>query len=143
LQVDLDCLLGPAGDGPDGDLLFAVSFHHFSVDSSGRGLTLFWNGFASCEPGPAGADEQDDGVIVTVTERRPRGAISAAGQGRRSAVKLGTPWVIGRCAIDDEAQFGHTHSPAVRMSRRRISGSSDASSWTNASDDTEWRTTRA
>jgi hypothetical protein len=87
--VDPDYLLGPAG--PDGDLLFAVPFHHFAVDGSGRGLTLFWNGYASCEPGPATADERDDGVIVTVTERRPRGPIAAAGEGRRSAVELDAP----------------------------------------------------
>jgi hypothetical protein len=89
--VHPDYLLWPASDRPDGDLLFAVPFHHCSVDSSGRGLTLFGNGYASCEPGPATADEQDDGVVVTVTECRPRGAISAAGAGRRSTVELGAP----------------------------------------------------
>jgi hypothetical protein len=44
--LDSDYLLGPAGDGSDGDVLFAVPFHHFSVDSSGRCLTMYWNGFA-------------------------------------------------------------------------------------------------
>jgi hypothetical protein len=87
---DPDYVLGPAGDGPDGDLLFAVAFHHFSVDSSGLCLTMLWNGFAFCEPGPATVDERDDGVIVTVTERRPRGPVPAAGAGRRSTVKLRT-----------------------------------------------------
>jgi hypothetical protein len=97
--LNSEYLLGPEGDGPDAGLLYAVPFHHFSVDSSGRCLTMFWNGFASCEPGPAMADERDDRVIVTVTERRPRGAISTAGAGRRSTVTLGT--VLGHRPVCD------------------------------------------
>lgn len=86
-----DYVLGPAGDGADGDLLFAVPFHHFCVDGSGLCLTMFWNGYAFCEPGPATVDERDDGVIVTVTERRPRGPVAAAGAGRRSTATLQGP----------------------------------------------------
>jgi hypothetical protein len=89
--LDSDYVFGPAGDGPDGDVLFAVPFHHFCVDGSGLCLTMFWNGYAFCEPGPATVDERDDGVIVTVTERRPRGPVASAGAGRRSTAKLRTP----------------------------------------------------
>jgi hypothetical protein len=83
--LNSEYLLGPEGDGPDAGLLYAVPFHHFSVDSSGRCLTM--------------ADERDGHVIVTVTERRPRGAISTAGAGRRSTVTLGT--VLGHRPVCD------------------------------------------
>jgi hypothetical protein len=86
-----DYRLGPAADGPDAQVLIAVPFHHFRVDGTDRRLTLFWHGFASCEPGPAMADERDESVIVTVTERRPGGALAAAGVGRRSVVELRAP----------------------------------------------------
>jgi hypothetical protein len=88
---DSDYVLGPAGDGSDGDVLFAVPFHHFSVDSSGLRLTMFWNGYAFCEPGPVKVHERAEGVTVTVTERRPRDAVAAAGAGRRSTVTLRSP----------------------------------------------------
>ena len=97
--LDSDYVLGPADDGPDAAVLVAVPFHHFAVDRSGRCLTMFWNGFAFCEPGPATADERDDGVIVTITERQPRGALATAGEGRRSTVKLRT--ALGRRPVWD------------------------------------------
>ena len=75
------------------DRLFAVPFHHVDVDASGRRLTLFWNGLAAYEPGPASAEEREDGVIVTVTERRGGGgnAVPLAGEGHRSTVTLSAP----------------------------------------------------
>jgi hypothetical protein len=84
-----DEVLGPADGSPDGDVVVSVPFHHFAVDHSDRRLTLFWNG-SSCEAGPATADEREDGVIVTVTERRPRGARAAVGEGRRTTRTLRT-----------------------------------------------------
>ena len=89
--IESEYELGPAGEDPAAGVLVAVPFHHFAVDSGGRRLTLFWNGYAFCKPGFATADERDDGVIVTVTERRPRGALAAAGEGRRSTVELRAP----------------------------------------------------
>ncbi len=89
--LDSDEVLGPAGDDPDGHVLVAVPFHHFAIDGSGRCLTVFWNGTAACAAGDVTADERDDGVIVTVTERCPRGgAIAAAGEGRRATLMLHT-----------------------------------------------------
>jgi hypothetical protein len=97
--LDSEYLLGPADDGPDGDVLFAVPFHHFSADGSGRCLTMFWNGYASGAPGPTAAEERADGVIVTVTERRDRGPLSTAGVGRRSTLMLRSP--LGHRAVWD------------------------------------------
>jgi hypothetical protein len=88
-EMEPEYVLRLSGDGPGADLLVAVPFHHFSVDGSGRRLTLFWNGYASCRPGPATAEERGDGVIVTVTERRPSGALA-----------------IGGCGTGDRARFG-------------------------------------
>jgi hypothetical protein len=71
--------------------LYAVPFHHYTVDASGRRLTVFWNGLAFCEPGPATAEEREDGVIVTVTELRASDVIAPAGQGRRTTLALERP----------------------------------------------------
>ena len=89
--IDSEYELGPAGEGPADQRLVAMPFHHFALDSGERRLTLFWNGHVFCKPGPATADERDDGVIVTVTERRPRGPLAAVGEGRRSTVELRAP----------------------------------------------------
>jgi hypothetical protein len=89
--VETECVLGTIGADSNASQLVAVPFHHFSLDGSGRRLTLFWNGYAFSEPGPVWADERDDGVIVTVTERRAAGALATAGEGRRSAVQLRAP----------------------------------------------------
>jgi hypothetical protein len=114
--MDSEYELGPADEGAGTGVLVAVPFHHFDVHGDGRRLTLFWNGYASCRPGPATADERDDGVIVTVTERRPRGPLATAGEGRRSTVELRAP--LGDRAIWDRA-LTPNRAASERPGRRR------------------------
>jgi hypothetical protein len=69
----------------------AVAWHLWSLDDSGRGLTVHYSTNAAYEPHSVEHDEDDRSVKVTVFERMPTGFTRLAGATRHATVTLDRP----------------------------------------------------